>query len=169
MRVNGCWSRKLELSKLATVGMCVGRKALQTKSTKAIWSIVDESSGDHTYWVNPDFEDPVPYSSAPAIDDMVSPCDEGNCWWAILSSCLHILHHCIHLSPTTTCPSSPSSSTSSTTSYRSDTATKFTNSVCPGYDGTILATSSMNRVTQILSGWWCLLEEIIFHICTGCG
>ena len=35
---------------------------------------MDESSGDHRYRVNPDIDDPLPYSSAP---DMVSPYDDS--------------------------------------------------------------------------------------------
>ena len=84
----------LNVSKLAAVDMPAGsgkkgsrRKASQKKSTKAIKNILDESTGSHTYRVDPAScsSDPLPFSSASQVDhfqassddDMVSAYDDS--------------------------------------------------------------------------------------------
>lgn len=77
----------LNMSKLAAIDMPAGsgkkgsrRKASQKKSTKAIKNILDESTGGHTYRVNPDSKDSLLFSSASqpsTADDMVFAYDDG--------------------------------------------------------------------------------------------
>ena len=78
----------LNMSKLAAVDMPAGsgkkgsrRKASQKKSTRVIKNILDEYTGGHTYRVNPDSNDPLPFSSASqpsTADDMVFAYDDGH-------------------------------------------------------------------------------------------
>ena len=78
----------LNMSKLAAVDMPAGngkkgsrRKASQKKSTRVIKNILDESTGGHTYRVNSDSNDPLPFSSASqpsTADDMVFAYDDGH-------------------------------------------------------------------------------------------